>query len=522
VALRVFNTLTRKKQDFVPAHPKVVRIYTCGLTVYSAMHIGHARTYCFWDVFRRYLEYRGYHVISVINYTDIDDRIMGDSAAAGEGCLDLAERVIGSFRSDCRSLQIKDYAAYTRATDFIEGQIEAIKSLLAKGHAYVVGGEVLYDVRSFANYGQLSGNRVGEGVQDSGGRLDGASKRKRNPEDFTLWKPSDAGQPCWETGAEAWPSGRPGWHIECSAMSTILLGDHFDVHGGGADNRFPHHENELAQAEPLCGHPWVRYWMHPDLLQLVDDVGKPVKMSKSLGNVIGIPELLERYDPQLVRWFYGSSHYRSTLAFGHKLLEEAGEGFKKIRRAVRALERRLLKASDDELRLGVVGTYASLREEDEAVPRERETFCSGAFGAQGQVFMGAFIAAMDEDMGTAAAEAAIYDYVNALFAAGIEQSDDIASLRAAYRCLTRHLYVLGVEWPHARLYPELAAECFPSIDDGAGAAPLEAVIDRLLMARARARADKEWAKSDLIRDLLADAGVLVEDTPKGARWELAK
>lgn len=518
--LRVHNSRSGKKEEFVPAQPKVVRIYTCGLTVYSAMHIGHARTYCFWDVFRRYLEYRGNHVISVINYTDIDDRIMKRSAEDSEGCLDLAERVIASFRRDCRTLRIKDYAAYTRATDFIEEQVDVVKQLLERGHAYVVEGEVLYDVRSFPAYGQLSGNVLGQQKADAAGRLDAAAQRKRNPEDFTLWKPSEAGQPSWDTGESAWPNGRPGWHVECSAMATAMLGEHFDVHGGGADNRFPHHENEIAQSEPLCGHPWVKYWMHPALLQLVDEQAQPVKMSKSLGNVISIPELFERYPAELVRWFYGSSHYRTTLAFSYQLLDEAAEGFKKIRRAVRALEEQLMQADAADLRVGVASQYASLRG-DAGFPREREAFSAGVFGEHSSTFVDRFIAAMDEDMGTSAAAAAIFDYVGALFAAGIESSDDVGSLLAAYRCLTRHLYVLGVEFPNERLYPELAADCFQSTDAGQGSGKLEGVIDRMLELRREARAAKDWAKADLIRDLLTEAGVEVEDTPKGARWVLA-
>ena len=270
--LVVHNTRTRRKEPFVPAHPRVVRIYTCGLTVYAPMHIGHARTYCFWDTFRRWLEYRGYHVVSVINYTDIDDRIItagcGGTGDTSEGCADVAERVIAAFRRDCRGLHIKDYAAYTRATDFVEEQVEMIARLLATGHAYVKDGEVFYEVSSFPGYGQLSGHRVDEQEVGASGRVDEDFARKRHPADFTLWKPSGPGQPSWPTGQEAFPQGRPGWHIECSAMSTALLGEHFDVHGGGVDNLFPHHENEVAQSEPLCGEPWVRYWLHPEHLDL--------------------------------------------------------------------------------------------------------------------------------------------------------------------------------------------------------------------------------------------------------------
>ena len=519
----VYNTLSKHKEPFVPSSPKVVRIYTCGLTVYSDMHIGHARTYCFWDVFRRWLEYRGHHVVSVINYTDIDDRIIARAEEAGIGMLDHAERVIASFRRDCRFLKIKDYAAYTRATDFVAEQICAVRALIDAGHAYVVDGEVLYDVRSFERYGALSGRTL-EGMQEgASGRTDATERsRKRFFADFTLWKPSKAGEPSWETGEAEWPTGRPGWHIECSAMSTTLLGDNFDVHGGGIDNLFPHHENEIAQSEPLCGHPWVRYWMHPAHLQLLDDSGKPVKMSKSLGNVIGIPELLERHSAEEVRWFYAVTHYRSALAFNWQLLAEASEGFKKVRRALTILSERLAAASDEQLRIPVVGRYASLRSDEQAVPRDRESFEYGRFAAQTKAFMARFIAALDDDMGTPKASAAIFDYVNELFAAGIEACDDVPSLLAAYRCLTRHLWVFGVEVVDARLYPELAADCLPAAGGGDAAREqaLSAVVDRLLAARQQARSDRDFARADLIRDLLGEAGVVVEDTAKGPRWQV--
>src|SRR5688572_14672119 len=325
--LHVYNTLTRRKELFTPAQDNVVRIYTCGLTVYAPMHIGHARTYCFWDFFRRYLEYLGYHVVSVINYTDIDDRIMQKAADSGRGSIDIAEENIARFRLDCRQLKIKDYAAYTRATDFVQGQIELAAKLIELGHAYVVDGEVFYDVESFPGYGKLSGRKVEEQEVGASGRVGEDFSRKRNPADFTLWKPSDDGQPRWETGHADWPQGRPGWHLECSVMSTTLLGAHFDVHGGGVDNMFPHHENEIAQSEPVCGAPWVRYWLHPEHLDLRGE-----KMSKSLGNVIGVPDLVAEHGVDAVRWFFATTHYRSKLPFTPDLIASSKEGFSKIQR----------------------------------------------------------------------------------------------------------------------------------------------------------------------------------------------
>ena len=523
--LHVHNTRTKHKEPFVPAQPRVVRIYTCGLTVYAPMHIGHARTYCFWDTFRRYLEYRGYHVISVINYTDIDDRIMAGADADGAGCLDVAERFAGAFRRDCTALHIKDYAAYTRATDFVSEQISHIERLLAAGHAYVVDGEVFYDVASFAGYGQLSGKVLEDQEVGASGRVAEDFARKRNPADFTLWKPSAPGQPAWQTGHPEWPQGRPGWHIECSAMSTATLGERFDVHGGGIDNLFPHHENEVAQSQPLCGDPWVRYWLHPEHLDLRDEVtGKSVKMSKSLGNVVSVPDLLAHHSYDEVRWLFSASHYRSKLQIGMRdnhivwdLVGQALSSYQRIRRLLAVLRERLTTSPTPP----PGGHYASLRPEADRVPRMRHLYEVGAFAAQTTAFIAEFQAAMDDDLNGPKASAAVFGYVNALYAAGVERSDDAASLLAVYRALTRHLHVFGIDEVEQRLYPELHAEISrPVPTAGAGDASRggDAVVDRLLELRLAARKDKNFAKSDAIRDLLAEAGVAIEDTPRGPRW----
>jgi cysteinyl-tRNA synthetase len=516
MALHVHNTLSKKSELFVPAQPKVVRIYTCGLTVYASMHIGHARTYCFWDMFRRYLEYRGYHVLSVINYTDIDDRIMQRArAATGDagqalGAIDLAERNIAGFREDCRRLHIKDYAAYVRATDFVDEQIHMVKGLVERGHAYYVNGEVLYDVDSYAPYGQLSGRKLEDQVVGASGRVEEDFARKKNPADFSLWKPTAPDEPSWKTGEAAWPSGRPGWHIECSAMATALLGNHFDVHGGGIDNMFPHHENEIAQSEPLCGRPWVRYWLHPDHLDLKD-----VKMSKSLGNVIGIQELLTRHSHDEARWFYATQHYRAKLPFSWELVTQAAQGYARIKKLVDILADKLRAAPQPAL---APGRYATERPEQERVPRMRHHYLHGQFGAHTGAFLARFIDAMDDDLNTPNAVAALFDYVSALYAASIEQATDPGSLLAVYRTLVRHLWVLGVEIAEPNLYPELAAEYAVASTGSAAGRGGDDVIDRLLTMRREARASKDFAKADAIRNLLTEAGVNLEDTPAGPRW----
>lgn len=533
--LKVFNTLTRQKEAFVPAHPKVVKLYSCGLTVYAPMHIGHARTYCFWDVFRRYLEYLGYHVVSVINYTDIDDRIMAraeeqyGSGPNNPGSLDLAERVAASFRRDCRSLHIKDYGVYTRATDFIAGQVEHADALLQQGNAYNVDGELFYSVDSFSGYGKLSGRKVDEQEVGASGRVGEDAARKRNPADFTLWKPSEDGQPMWTTGRSDWPQGRPGWHLECSVMSTSVLGSNFDVHGGGIDNLFPHHENEIAQSEPLCEHkPWVKYWMHPEHLDLRGE-----KMSKSLGNVIGIPELLERYRHDEVRWFYATTHYRTKLPFAEDVIEAALEGYRKITKLLGIIEAKLAAVPDDALQIPAGGVYASLRPEDPAaddcaVPRLRHQLAYGQFAAASLKFMRRFRDALDDDMNTPVATSAFFEYVSELYAGGIEGVEDVSSVLSTYRCLTQHLWVLGVERNDsagqvARLFLELHADCVPAgsaSGGGESAQPYKDFIQRMLDLRLAARKERDFAKADMLRDVLAQAGLVVEDTAQGSRWEL--
>ncbi|EYF03496.1 Cysteinyl-tRNA synthetase [Chondromyces apiculatus DSM 436] len=476
------------------------------------MHIGHARTYCFWDTFRRWMEYRGYHVIGVINYTDIDDRIIA-GGEGGLGCVDLAERMIAGFRRDCRALCIKDYAAYTRATDFIEEQVSMVARLIEKGHAYVQDGEVFYSVSSFPRYGELSRRAVDELEVGASGRVEEDVARKRHPADFTLWKPSEPGKPAWSTGHEAWPSGRPGWHIECSAMSTALLGEHFDVHGGGIDNLFPHHENEVAQSEPLCGHPWVRYWLHPEHLDL-----RGVKMSKSLGNVVGVPDLLARHTADEVRWFYATHHYRTKLPFGWDLLEQAAAGYARIKRLVDVLAEKLVTASCTGAALPL-GDYSSQREPEHRAARLRHTFTSGAFAELSEKFIEKFAAAMDDDLNAPEAMAAMFDYVNKLYAAGVESRTDAADLLPAYRCLTAHLAVFGVEVARPELYPELCVDyAVPPTTAAAAGRGGDGVVDKLLTMRTEARKAKDFAKGDMIRKLLIEAGVEVEDSPQGTRW----
>jgi cysteinyl-tRNA synthetase len=386
-----------------------------------------------------------------------------------------------------------------------------IDGLLDKGHAYAVDGEVLYQVETYEPYGQLSGNRLDAQQVGASGRVEEDVSRKRHPADFTLWKPTDEGEPSWPSGHAEWPSGRPGWHIECSAMSSALLGAHFDVHGGAVDNLFPHHENEIAQSEPLCGRPWVRYWLHPEHLDL-----KEVKMSKSLGNVIGIDELLTHLKHDEVRWFFATQHYRAKLPFSWELCTQAAQGYARIKKLVDVLAD-MLRAHEGDIALPS-GLYASQRPEAERVPRLRHQYVHGAYAAHTERFLSRFIDAMDDDLNTPNAIAALFDYVSALYAGGIEQCTDAASLLAVYRTLVRHLAVFGVEIADPALYPQLIAEyAYAPATSGLGRGG-DAVVDRLLALRLEARKNKDFAKADAIRNLLTEAGVLLEDTPSGPRW----
>jgi len=390
-----------------------------------------------------------------------------------------------------------------------------IDGLIEKGHAYPVEGEVLYEVETYEPYGQLSGNKLSGQIVGASGRT--ASEdvgRKRNPADFTLWKPTSESEPSWTSAHDAWPNGRPGWHIECSAMSTAMLGAHFDVHGGGVDNLFPHHENEIAQSEPLCGRPWVRYWLHPEHLDLRD-----VKMSKSLGNVIGIDELLTKLGHDEARWFFATQHYRAKLPFSWELCAQAAQGYARIKKLVTVLSGLLGDGTDVHFPAGL---YASERLEEERVPRLRHQYLHGQFGEHTARFITRFMAAMDDDLNTPNAVAALFDYVSALYGAGIEECSDKSALAAVYRALTRHLWVLGVEIATPALYPELAAdyaEVSAGTAEGRGG---DSAIDRLLVMRREARANKDFAKADAIRNLLAEAGVVLEDTKDGARWSVAR
>jgi cysteinyl-tRNA synthetase len=460
--MEIFTTLDRRRVEFVPRDPGAVGIYVCGPTVQAAPHLGHGRAAVVFDVVRRYLAWSGFDVTYVQNVTDIDDKIVAAAAEQGTSIEVVAQRSGDAFSEAYRRLQVLEPSVAPRATEHIGEMIEMIEQLIATGHAYQSNGDVYFSVRSYPRYGKLSRHdlddlRAGERVRPE--------DHKRDPLDFALWKAAKSGEPTWES---PWGPGRPGWHIECSAMARKHLGDGFDIHAGGHDLIFPHHENEIAQAEAATGTTFARYWLHNGMVNLGGE-----KMAKSTGHVVDLLDALDRYDPVAVRLFYLRTHYRKPLEFSSPALDDAEASLERIR----AFRRR------------VPGPVHADPDPD---------------------VLDRFRAAMDDDFDVAGALGVLFELVrdaNRHFDAGA----DVASSLAAYDEI---LGVLGLQEPTAD-----AADLGDDVGDVAerfGAA--EATIDAILERRAAVREAHDWATSDAIRDALADLGVIVEDTPDGVRW----
>ena len=475
--MKISNTLTGTREEFIPAADPVT-MYVCGITPQSAAHIGHAMSYINFDVIRRYLLYRGYRVKHVQNFTDVDDKIIAKAAPAGLTPLELADRNIADFKADMGALNILPADAYPRVTEEIPAIIELVEGLAAGGFAYAAEGSVYFRVRRLSDYGKLS-HRTLEQMQ-AGARIE-VDASKEDPMDFVLWKASKPGEPAWDS---PWGPGRPGWHIECSAMSRKYLGETIDIHGGGADLIFPHHENEIAQSESFSGKkPFVRYWMHNGLLQLGGE-----KMSKSLGNLITVKEALQKYSADALRVFVLSSHYRSPLTYSDEIIEGAEKG-----------ARRLAQAAGD-------GTAAD---------------ADGAFDGAG--YRDRFTEAMDDDFNTPRALAALFDLardINRLEADGRPTGSARALLRELGGVLGLRLEApaAGGE-DHASLLAA-AAEIWASAGRAPadwGDAPDRAMAD-ILTLRAELRRDKRYAEADKLRNRLDEAGVVIKDTPAGPVW----
>lgn len=472
MGLKVFNTLGMRKEEFVPLRDKEVKIYVCGPTVYDFIHIGNARAFVFADIVRRYLEYKGYKVTLVSNITDVDDKIIKRSQETGLSVQQIGEIYSNAYFEDIDALNIRRPDVSPRATQHISEMIEAIQRLIEKGYAYQVDGDVYFDISKFEEYGKLSGNKME--ALEMGARIE-VNPKKRNPADFALWKARKEGEPAWYS---PWGWGRPGWHIECSTMAMKYLGETFDIHMGGKDLIFPHHENEIAQAESITGRPFARYWLHNEWLTVDGQ-----KMSKSLGNVITVRDALKMYSPQVLRFFLISAHYRSPLDFNKETIEQAKANVEKI---FNAIERLL-----------------SLKERSERGEDEE------AFLAQVRDAKRRFEEAMDDDFNTPLAIAAIFDMVKAINVyVNKNESIEAAAKKEVYETLRVLLEdVLGIKVEVKR------AEA-PRSD------LINSLMELILEIRQDMRRRKEWKISDEIRDRLQKIGFIIEDTPQGTKWKL--
>jgi cysteinyl-tRNA synthetase len=488
--MNIYNTLSRKKEEFIPLRAGHVGMYVCGITAYDLCHMGHARSAVVFDVIRRYLEYRGYQVTFIKNFTDVDDKIIQRANSEGRTIFDIASRFIQSHNEDMGALGVGRPTAAPRATENIDGMICLTQTLLDKGLAYEEGGDVYFAVEEFPSYGKLSGRKTEDMI--AGARVD-VNERKRNPLDFALWKASRAGEPAWKS---PWGQGRPGWHLECSVMSAHFLGETFDIHGGGEDLIFPHHENELAQSEGATGKPLARYWMHNGFIRVNHE-----KMSKSLGNFFTIKEMLQSYHPEVLRFFLVQSHYRSPVDYSDNTLREARLAMGRFYSCLKAIKDKLPTGAGD------------------GGPREIESDRSEGRGVEIAQYRERFIEAMDDDFNTPRALGHMFDAVriiNGFLAEGNGPSrKQRNALLQARSMLLEVGHILGIFYEDPDVYMDRDREKEISrlgLD--------EKDIERLVAERWQARLSKDWKRADEIRQILADKGVDLQDGPAGTVWRI--
>ncbi|MEJ2511930.1 MAG: cysteine--tRNA ligase [Anaerolineales bacterium] len=467
MTLRVYNTLSRKKDTFEPLEPNQVSMYVCGPTVYDNAHVGHAMSSMVFDIIRRYLEYSGYKVRHVMNYTDVDDKIIMRSQYEEVNALELAERYIEQYEHHLKDLNILSASVYPRVSTEMENIIQVVQGLIDKGYAYEVEGDVYFRVSQDEDYGKLSRRKLDD--MESGSRID-VDSRKESPMDFALWKAAKPGEPAWES---PWGPGRPGWHIECSVMSLEHLGDQIDIHGGGNDLIFPHHENEIAQSESYTGKPFAKYWLHNGMMQLSGE-----KMSKSLGNLVTINDFLEKHEADVLRMLVLNSNYRNPLTFSDDVLDQTARALDRLRGGLRPAFPEASGAPQDVL---------------ESLAGQLEKTKAG------------FVEAMDDDFNSAGALGHMFDLVRSINQAR-DASATADELSSAQQTLLEFGEVLGLT-----MQPEVA--------DQAGAAPF---IDLLIEIRKELRNEKLWALSDKVRDDLKAQGVVLEDTKEGTTWHWEK
>jgi len=489
MSLRVFNTQTKKKEEFLPLHEGKVGIYVCGITAYDVCHVGHARSAVVFDVITRYLRYRGYDVTYVKNFTDVDDKIIDKARREQKKIAEISERYIREHDEDMEALGVARPSVTPRATEHIDGMIRLVAALIEKGMAYVVDRDVYYAVDKFPEYGKLSGRNLEDML--AGARID-VNDKKRNPYDFSLWKASKEGEPWWES---PWGRGRPGWHLECSVMSQRYLGDTFDIHGGGEDLVFPHHENEIAQSEGAAGKPLARYWVHNGFVRVNSE-----KMSKSLGNFFTIREILKQYHPEVLRLFMVQSHYRSPVDFSDGALNEARQAMDRFYSTLNTI-RDLLAAGEE-------------RAFSEGEPSEKDRELISHL----QTLRERFIDAMDDDFNTARAIGCLFDTIRLLNASltGKKAEVSTAVLEQTEKTLCEIGAVLGLFLEEPNHYLRLDRER-EAVKRGLAIAEIEALIAE----RRSAREAKEWQRADEIRKGLAAQGVILKDSPTATTWTIA-
>ncbi|MDK0571417.1 cysteine--tRNA ligase [Clostridium perfringens] len=464
--MKVYNTLNKKKEEFIPLTPGEVKMYVCGPTVYNFFHIGNGRTFIVFDTIRRYFEYRGFKVDFVQNFTDIDDKMIKKANEEGTTVKKIGDTYIKEYYQDADALNIERATVNPRATEFIGEIIKFVKGLVDKGYAYEVDGDVYFSTKKFEGYGKLSGQNI-EDLQ-SGARIS-IDERKKDPMDFAIWKAQKPGEPAWNS---PWGMGRPGWHIECSCMAKKLLGETIDIHAGGSDLKFPHHENEIAQSEALTGEPFARYWLHSAFVNVNNE-----KMSKSLNNFFTAREILERYDADVIRFLMLSAHYRQQLNFSEDLLESAKASVERIYNAIGNLENLIDEVSREEM-----------NEEEKAYLESLNKYKEK------------YIEKMDDDFNTADAITAIFDL--------IKDTNTNITIDSSKELAQKAL----------ELIRELGAPLgmFQKSTKG----NLEEEIEVLIAKRQQARKDRDFALADKIRDELKDRGIVLEDTPQGVRWKM--
>jgi cysteinyl-tRNA synthetase len=490
MALRVYNTMSARKEDFIPLEPGKVRLYVCGITAYDYCHIGHARANIVFDVISRYFGWLGYDVNYVRNFTDIDDKIINRANELGVDSRELAEKFMLAFEEDMQSLNCDTPTFQPKATENISQIVELIQGLIEKGLAYESGGDVYYAVREFSEYLKLSKRNMDEMI--AGARI-APGEQKKNPMDFALWKAAKPGEPQWDS---PWGAGRPGWHIECSAMSMRYLGESIDIHGGGKDLVFPHHENEIAQSEGATGKPFARYWMHNGFVNVDQE-----KMSKSLGNFFTVREILEKYDPEVLRFFVLSVHYRSPIDFSEKNLEDARHGLIRFYEALKAVED--LPAPDP----GIGKTSAPISEED-----------ANAWEPAAKVLEN-FREAMNDDINTALALGNLFEAVRAvnrvIAEKKVEENPEwLKRLKTIHGQMLEAGRVLGLFQSPAEAWLN-SMKSSGLEETGLSVEKIEALIEE----RKEARKAKDFARADAVRDELAEKGIILLDSPQGTTWK---